>query len=87
MRYLTQKQRQDHKQRRKDTRIRTTASIRYVVRSLCESADQLIPGDTMGATRRDWVLAQCNQHLLLPDGKPVNPNVLDYLIELAVDEL
>ena len=87
MRFLSSENRAKRKHRRKEGRVRTLASIKYVIAKLVSVADQLFPEDGKGEIRREWVLEQTAMHVRCPSGDPIEENIAEYLIELAVDEL
>lgn len=87
MRFLSSESRASKKQRRIERRVRTLASIKYIIEELVSVADQLFPKAGQGAARKEWVLAQTAEHIRCPAGDPIEVNIAEYLIELAVDEL
>jgi hypothetical protein len=87
MRFLSAESRAKRKIRRRESRIRTLASIKYVIGELVSVSDQLFHEDGKGAERKAWVLDEVDKHVRCPAGDKIDINIAEYLIELAVDEL
>ena len=87
MRFLNSESRARRRDARIRGRVRTLASIKYIIAKLVSVADQLFPNEGQGPVRKSWVMQQVNTHLRCPAGDPIEINIAEYLIELAVDEL
>ena len=86
MRHLTDAQRAERKARRQAKRARTFASIRRIVAQRVEDAEALFPESGAGSARHAWVSAAVAL-VRTPLGDPIEAAIVNYLIELAVDEL
>jgi len=87
MRHVTDKCREERRVRRVNGRKRTLASLRYIIADLAGVADQLFCEEGKGPERKAWVVKQIDRYLRTPAKEKLDEEIVDYLIELAVDEL
>lgn len=83
---LTDEERAERKAIRRARRRRTWAAIVEVVRVLVSAAELMFPDSGSGSIRHQWVTAAA-KHIKTPAGDAIEAAVLNFLIELAVDQL
>ena len=82
----TDEERAARKKRRRQRRRRTWRTVHKVIVMLVGVAEQLFPESDSGSLRHGWV-TEIVRHIETPAGDVVEAAVINYLIELAVDEL